>query len=120
MVFWLIMKLLLDERIERTDGEIKLTIKPVTTSQQARLIDLGGISGTTARIALTHYCLKNCIEKIAINNAEFDPSKLSDRADLSDHETLLVMIKIGQMVCDVAFPEAEDVKKSQQQPAPGA
>lgn len=105
------MKFLNDERIEVEDGEIKLTIKPVTTSQQARIADLGIVSGCAARIDLTKYGLKTCIEKISISGAEFDPAQLADHADLSDDGTMAVMLKIGKMVYDAAFPKADDVKK---------
>ena len=115
-----VMKLLNDERITREDGEIKLTIKPVTTSQQARLVDLEGDRSVAGRVARTHYCLKNCIEKLSINGEEFDTGKLVDHADLSDDDTLAVFIKIGVMASNASFPGVEDVKKSPQQPAPGA
>lgn len=105
------MKFLKDERIEREHGEVKLTIKPVTTSQQARLVDLGSLSGTSARIELTRWCLKNCIEKVSINGTEYEPDQLADRANLADEGTLMVMIKIGGLVCDCAFPKEEEVKK---------
>ena len=55
------MKLLNDERINLEDGEVKITMRPVTTSQQARLVDLASKAGTSARIDLATYCLKNCV-----------------------------------------------------------
>ena len=105
------MKFLKDERIEREDGEVKLAMRPVTTSQQARLIELGAKSGAEARIELTRWCLKNLIDKISIAGAEFDPAQLTDKADLGDTDTFLVMLKIGQMACEAAMVKAEDVKK---------
>ena len=111
MVFWLIMKFLNDQRITREDGNVTLTIKPVTTSQQARLLELGSLAGTGARIELTRYCLKNCIEKISIGGSSLDAQQVADGADLSDQDTLLVMIKIGGMVCAAAFPDGEETKK---------
>jgi hypothetical protein len=105
------MKFLLDERIERQDGEIRLTIKPVTTSLQVRVIDMAAMAGMANRIALSHFCLKNIIEKISVNGEDMDPARLAEHADLSDHDTLMVMIKIGQVVCDAALPAAADIKK---------
>lgn len=105
------MKFLKDERINIKDGEIDLTMRPVTTSQQARLIDLGALIGVANRIELTRWCLKNCVEKISINNADFEPANLADHADISDQGTLLVMLKIGVLVCDSAFAKVDDVKK---------
>ena len=107
----MIMKFLKDERIEREDGEVKLTLKMITTGQQARVIDLGALGGVANRVALTQYCLKNLIETISIGGEDIAPARLAEHADLSDLDTRLVMIKIGQVVCDAILPEADDVKK---------
>lgn len=114
------MKLLKDERIEREDGEVKLTIRPITTSQQARMTELGAGKGLAAHIDFAVFCLKNCIDKISIGGQSFDPAELSDRADVSDSDTRAVMFKIATMVDGVAFPSAADIKKSPPQPDPGA
>ena len=105
------MKFLLDERIEREDGEVKLTIKPITTSQQAHLLELGYKVGIIAGTDLAIWCLQNCIEKISVNGAEFKPAQLAIRADLNDAGTAAVMRKIGTMVCEAAWPSGEDIKK---------
>lgn len=105
------MKFLKDERIEREDGEVKLTLKPVTTSQQAHLIELGSVAGPIGRIALTRWCLKNVVEKISIGGAQFEPAQLADEADLGDSDTYLVMLKIGVVVCDASIASGDDVKK---------
>ena len=105
------MKLLNDQRIEREDGELKLTIKPVTTSQQARLLELGWLSGPEARINLTRYCLKNLVDEISISGEKCDPAKLADHADLRDSDTWLVMLKIGQVVFDASAATDEQLKK---------
>lgn len=105
------MKFLKDERIEREDGEIKLTIKPVSTSQQARLIDLEANTSLSGRVARTQYCLKNTIDSISINGVEYEPLKLADHADLSDADTIAVFVKLGRLASDAAFAEVEDVKK---------
>ncbi|OGT05649.1 MAG: hypothetical protein A2143_01780 [Gallionellales bacterium RBG_16_57_15] len=105
------MKFLKDERIEREDGEVKLTIKPVTTSQQAHLLEIGLRGGVKARIDLSRWCLVNCIEKISITGAEFKPAQLAEQADLNDEGTMAVMMKIGAMVCEIAWLSGDDVKK---------
>jgi len=114
------MKLLKDERIEPEDGEVKLTIKPVTTSQQARMTEFGSSGNIMAAIDLAVWSLKNCIEKISINGTAFDPAELASRADLSDNDTRAVLFKIGAMMDKAAFPSYESAKKSPQQPEPGA
>jgi hypothetical protein len=105
------MKFLKDERIEREDGEVRLTIKPITTSQQARLLQMGYKVGIVASTDLAIWCLLNLIEKISVNGNEFKPAQLADKADLNDDGTAAVMRKIGTMVCEAAWPSDEDVKK---------
>jgi len=105
------MKLLNDERINLEDGEVKLTMRPVTTSQQARLGDLNLQSGIEARIDLAKYCLTTCIEKISISGATYDPLQMAEKADLSDKDTMAMMVKLGQMVTIASFAIGEDLKK---------
>lgn len=105
------MKLLNDQRITLVDAEINLTMRPVTTSQQARLAELASQTGISARIELAAYCLKNCVEKISINDVPYDPIKLASSANISDEGTLAVMIKLGGMVTNAAFAKDEDLKK---------
>lgn len=114
------MKLLKDERIELNDGEVSIVMVPITTSQQSRLIELGAKKGFSPRIELTQWCLKNCVEKITVSGAEFKPRQLAEFADLSNHDTMAVMIKVGYMICNAAFPSGDDIKKSPPPPEPGA
>ena len=105
------MKFLKDERIEIEDGEVKLTIRPITTSQQARLLELGFRRGIVAVAELAGWCLLNCIERISVNGTEYKPAKLAEKADMNDDDTAAVMRKIGTLVCGAAWPSGEDVKK---------
>ena len=105
------MRLLNDERIHLEDAEVKLTMRPVTTSQQARLVDMASQSGISARIELAGYCLKSCIEKISISDVIYNPIKLAESANIADADTLAILIKLGEMVTDAAFAKAEDLKK---------
>jgi hypothetical protein len=116
----LLKKYLQDERIELNDGEIKLSVRPSSTSQQARLADLSMASGVAARVEQTNWCLRNLIEKVSIAGAEFNSADLCDSADLSDDDTVSSYIKIGKLVTDNAFAKEGDLKKSQPQPVPGA
>ena len=86
-------------------------MRPVTTSIQARLVELGGQPGIVARIELTNYCLKNCVESLNVSGKNFYPLDLAQSADISDESTLAVMLKIGEMVANAAFAKGEDVKK---------
>ena len=105
------MKLLNDQKIELENGEIKITMRPVTTSQQARLADLGAQTGIVARIDLAVYCLRNCIEKISVNDVNYEPSQLAASANISDEGTMAVMVKLGGLVTNAAFALEEDLKK---------
>lgn len=106
------MKFLLSEKIEVNEGDIKFTMSPITNMQQARLIDLGGVAGTTNRTELSRWCLKNLIETITISGQDFDPAELANKADLSDKPTLKIFLEIGALVCNNQFPSEGDVKKS--------
>lgn len=114
------MKLLKGEKIEMTNGEVSLSMSPITTMQQARIVNLGSRQGIEVRMELSTWALKNCIDKITVSGTGFDPRSLADNADLSSEETMAVMVKIGNMVCSAAFPTEEDVKKLQPAPVPGA
>lgn len=105
------MKLLKDQRIDLEDGEVKLSIKPVTTSQQARLADLSVVPGISGRIELSRWALKNCIESLMVDGIPFVPGDLADSADLADNDTLAVFAKIGTMVMDASFVRETDAKK---------
>lgn len=105
------MKLLNDVRIELQDGEVKITMRPVTTSQQARIGDLNLNSGISARVDLAKYCLKTCIEKISVDDVPYDVLILAEKSDLSDEGTLAVLMKLGTMVTLASFANNKDLKK---------
>ncbi len=105
------MKLLNDERIEKEEGDIKFTMRPVTTSQQARLVELGSRAGIAARIELSVYCLNTCIEKINIKGVDYKPTELANKSNLSDIDTLSTLFLVGQLVTDAAFAKEDDLKK---------
>jgi len=105
------MKLLKDETIKKVEGDVAVSIKPVSTSQQAHIMALASKAGIEGKVALTTYALKNLIEKVTINDVDYEPSALADRADLSDTDTITAMVKIGGLVVSAAFPTGEDEKK---------
>lgn len=116
----MLKKYMKDDLIDIEDGEVKLSIRPPTTSQQARLVDLTSQPGVEGCIEQTNWCLKNCVEKLSVSGTDFKPSELLDAADLSDESTVAAYIKIGRMVVKAAFAQDEDKKKSPQHPEPGA
>lgn len=105
------MKLLNDERIEREEGEVRLTMRPITTSQQARLVELGSRPGISARTDLSVYCLNTLVEKINISGVDYKPGDLANKCDLSDPDTLATLLTIGEIVTNAAFAKDDDLKK---------
>jgi hypothetical protein len=113
-------KYTLDERKDIDLGGIKITYKPLTSAQQARLADLAYADGFAARYEQTKWCLLNVIGKVSVNGEEFDPKKMSDDVDYTDADTAVVFSRIGMMVYHDAFASEEDAKKSSQPPEAGA
>jgi hypothetical protein len=107
----LLKKYLKDELIDLEDGEIKLSMHPVTTSQQARMVDLSMQPGVAGRIEQTNWCLKNCVEKLSVSGTDFKPRELLDGVDLSDEGTVAAYIKIGRVVINGAFAQEDELKK---------
>ena len=107
------------EGIER-EG-VKLTLSVISTAQQARLMDLSGDNSINGQMKVTAYYLRNCIEPtkvgtvekrvIEIGGEEYDTAVLIESADLSDKETIKVMLCIRKMCDELAFVNTEQVKK---------
>ena len=97
------------EEIEK-DG-VKLTLSVISTAQQARLMDLSADQSIDGQMKVVAYYLRNCIESIEIGGKEYDTAVLIESADLSDKETIKVMICIRKMCDELAFVNTAQVKK---------
>lgn len=105
------IKLLKDELIEKEEGNLKICLHPISTSVQARLIELGRKQGIDKQIDYVQYCLRAVIKELHIDDVKLDPLEVAGKADLSDDETLASMIRIGYLV-DKAVLLSEEEKKS--------
>ena len=111
------MKLLKDEIITIEEGPVKISMNPVTTSIQARLMELAIGELTIAKnVERTQYCLKHVIKGVEIDGKEYDPIVLAEQIDLGDKQSRDVFIQVGQMVMGAAFLDEETGKKSEQPP----
>jgi len=105
------MKLLRGQVETVIDGDYTVTVSVVTTSKQAQLMDLALIKGAEGRISCINYMLRNCIDSVSIGDESFDPIDISEKADISDQETLKSILKIGEMAESVIFLSEEERKK---------
>jgi len=94
-----------------TDDEITVVIKVISTAQQARLSDLAGDTSISGRISMIGYILNNCIESLAIDGESIDPVTVATSADISDKDTLEMVMRIGALAVGGIFPTKEAVKK---------
>jgi len=105
------MKLLNGQVETVTDGDISVSVSVISTAKQARLMDLALIKGAEGRICFVNYLLRECIDSISISGEDFDPVELSEKADISDQETLKALLKIGEIAEGVVFPAPDTEKK---------
>lgn len=105
------IKLLRGQTEEVEDDGVKLTISVITSAQQAKLMDLSGDQTIEGQMKVVAYYLRNCIDFIEIDGQEYDTDTLIKSADLSDAETIKVMLKIRKMSDEVAFVSTAQVKK---------
>jgi len=105
------MKLLLGQEEVVEKNGIKLSVKVIDTTTQAKLSDLSIGSSIEARIKMIGFMLKNVITEVEIDGQKFEPMDIATKADISDPKTLQSIMEIGAMVIGVAFPSQDEVKK---------
>ena len=104
------MKLLKEEVINLSEDGIEITTNPVTTTQQASLIDTLREGGASGKIAGVQYMLRNVVSKLVVNGEEYNPVDLARLADINDPGTVKKFLQIGIMVDKVVFPTEEEKK----------
>lgn len=108
------MKFLKDEEIVIEKGLIKVTMNPVTTSIQARLMDFSiGVQSIERTTERSRYVLRCLVKELEIDGKAYDPIKMADKIDLSDKTSQEIFIEVGQIVTNSAFMGEEDGKKSE-------
>lgn len=105
------MKLLKDEVIEKSEGNVKITLNPISTSIQSVLIDYAMSPGVEGKIGYSIYGLKNIISSLEIDGVSFNPVDVANRADLDDRDTIQSMITIGRLLDEACFASAEEKKR---------
>ena len=106
------MKLLSKVAPKIEEDGVSIQMPRVTKMMQANLIDLSlKADDIVSKIALIDYVCNNCIESITIEGDKYDPAELAESADISDDETLMVLMKVASMVVGAAFLSEDDVKK---------
>ena len=97
------------EVVERDN--IKLGLKVMDTTMQAEITEMSRGEKINDKIKMVGYMLTNCISTVSIDGIEYNPEYLRRSADISDLDTLRIMMKISGMVIDAAYSSVEDVKK---------
>ena len=105
------IKLLRGQTEEIESEGVKLSLKVISSGQQAKLMDLSGDQSVEGQLKVTTYYLRNCIESIEIGGKEYDTEVLIECADMSDEETVKTMLNIRKMCDGLAFVGVAQVKK---------
>jgi len=103
--------------IEDKDSGIVMELNAVTTSQQGKLVALGSVNNLGGRVELARYAMRELVKRLSIEGQDFNPAELADRADLGDPDTLNKFVMIGALAVEAAFPQQDEVKKSEPQHA---
>lgn len=106
------MKLLRGQAEAVESDTIKMSVGVVSMSMQAKIMDLSVDTTIEGNLKLVAYCLRNCVESIEIDGADYDPKALADGADISDNDTLKAMMEVGQLCVESIFVSGKDEKKS--------
>lgn len=111
------IKLLRDEVETVEDDGIKLTVKVITTSQQARVLDLNSrCYDAEGKCNLFAYILNNCIEAVKIDGTKYNPVELAEIYNVADDSTFntfkqisdMAMRTMGIKVVDAAKKDADE------------
>jgi len=102
------------------EGDIEITVKPVTVELQRNYLDavyelLGsGCSDYRKKIDIARYVLGNCVEKLTVEGIEHDPVEVSESINIVNEESAIALNQIYMMVADKIEGLSEpDEKKSE-------
>ena len=111
------MKLLKDEVIKRKTGLVELTMNPIDTTMQARVIELASSGVTfTAKQQIAKLGLKEILTSLTISGIEYDFEKrveFADKADLLDNPTNVAYMTIAALIIDETVMDSNIEKKSE-------
>ncbi len=101
----------LEKSLKDTESyEISFDLSVITTSQQAVITDLSMTESVEGRVKLTGYVLKNFVSNLVIDGTDYDPQMLCKMANISDPDTLSILLDIGKHALN-AFAIGEDTEK---------
>ena len=105
------IKLLRGQTEEIENDGVKISMRVISSAQQARIMDLAGDASIEGDMKVVAYYLRNCIESIEIGDKKYDTDVLIECADLSDEDTVKTMLNIRKMCDGLTFVGTEQVKK---------
>jgi hypothetical protein len=119
------MKFLESKEISDQRGDVKVKFKPVTSDDQARILGYQGTIANAisnnddgkniqAQMRTSAYALKHMINEVKVKDEIIDHKEAGDCADLSDKETVNVLIAIYEMT--VSLLVAGETKKKSSSP----
>lgn len=92
------LKLLRDE-VETVDEDgLKIGVKVISTSQQARVLDLYSRAyDAEGKAALFAFILNHCLASVSIDGTKYVPAELAETANIADDETFTTLKQISDM-----------------------
>ncbi|MDX8383706.1 MAG: hypothetical protein R8M45_06465 [Ghiorsea sp.] len=113
------MKFLQDKADILADGDVSIKTNPITVKVQAAIMSRAVEGTMEGQIGLADYLLRNVITAVTVSGTEYDPVRIADSANLTDDDTLKVLIQLVALVIDNLLIQETVKKKSKQQPAVG-
>ncbi len=121
------MKFLESKEISVEKGNVKVTFKPVRPEDQAVIAGYqGGIANAIetgdeglnirAQMRTVFYALENMIKELRVNGEIVDHKKAAECSDVSDIDTINVLLTLYQMTVSLIV-EGETKKKSSTRPS---
>ena len=113
MMFRLLRDQVEHAEIEVDGIKVEFDVKVISTSEQARLMDLAGLPATIEnRSKYWQQVLISCIDNLVIGGQSVDAVELATRGDLGHKQTIKIMREIASKAEDYIFVTEEEVKKS--------
>ena len=112
------MRLLALQERKLTEGDISLTLLPVTKAMQVGYTSVAFATESAndfeRGMAITDYILTECIKDLRIAGVEYDPVQVAETANIMDTDTVMTLNKINVMVREHLSGLSEDeAKKSE-------
>jgi len=90
---------------------VKVSFNPITTSIQARLLDLFRMPGISGQVGVSIYALSAFVTTVSFDGVDYDPKAIADKADLADKDTIASLYTLAKIIDKTCFL-ADDEKKT--------